>query len=495
MLRPDPPEADLPLFSKPRTGPVHRRRDPRPDELSLGYFMPDEPPFYTQMVGITQKDRLSHFYVVGSTGTGKTKFLEYLIRQDIDNGNGFGIVDAHGDLIEDIKAYLSFLCGVPSGKYPPERVVLIDPFDPEYTVCLNPLERIDGILPAVIAAEVVAAFKKIWADAWGNRMEDLLRNSLIALIENDLTLIELPLFIADIRVRRRILARVVHPICQQYFQKFNDLRPQTQDEWAESTLNKVQALLSDDRVRHIFSARKSTVDFREVIDTKKILLVKLDRGRLHGSADLLGSLILAKIQAAAFSRTDIPKLERVPFYLYIDEFQNFATENFIQTLAEARKYGLPLTLAHQNLIQLPATLRASVISNCRLQAYFRISRDDANILAKESFASIYEEPVGWDFYIRSLQELEPRKFIVKNKNGGGVRKLRTFLVETIPEYLQRSDALKGIMGVKQFVAKATAGVKIGEPYLRRRSDVEKEASLRREALLSGEEPESFRERK
>lgn len=477
---------DLPLALEEKELVV-RSREPEADELALGFAdgkdeTENRP--VRQLKGVSQLLRSTHFYVVGASGTGKTKFLESLAHQDMKRSEGFGVIDAHGDLTEDLKGYL-YLLHKDEPEFLKENVVLVDPFNETHTVCFNPLERTGNISPSGIAGELVEAFKKIWADAWGARMEDLLKNSLIALVENNLTLAELPLFLSDPYVRRKILAKATHPTCRQYFERFNSLRSSIQEEWAESTLNKVNAFLSDDAVRQIFLSAKSTFSLRDVMDNRKILLVKLDRGRLKGAADLLGSLLLGKIQMAAFSRTDILQSERVPFYLYIDEFQSFATESFIQTLAEARKYRLSLVLAHQNLAQLPAALRASVLTNCGLQAYFRISRADAEVLAKESLASIYSEPPGWEGYIRSLQELPHRACVLKNKTEGGVIAVRTLDLPAPYEMAETDER-----GFAEEVAKAD----IGGAHLRTREEAEAEYRARRDELLSAEDegPKSFR---
>jgi hypothetical protein len=316
----------------------------------------------------------------------------------------------------------------------------------------NPLEKLERVSSAEIAAELVEAFKKIWIDSWGARMEDLLRNTLIALIEAELTLDNLPRFLIDEDFRGNVLERVTHPIAKRYFQRFNALSPKTREEWMESTLNKVNAFLSDDRIREIFSYQKSSFNLREIMDNKKILLIKLDRGRLKENGDLLGSLLMTKIRMTAFSRSDIPKEQRTPFYLYIDEFQNFATEEFIDTLSEARKYGLVLILAHQNLPQLPKNLQDSILTNCGIQCYFRVSRRDAEILAKEAFETTglevkavklsreysdydwftYSEE--WEKYIQELENLPNRCFYAKHKIEGGVLPLRT--ADVLPAYEQ-----------------------------------------------------------
>ncbi|OYV25611.1 MAG: hypothetical protein B7W98_03765, partial [Parcubacteria group bacterium 20-58-5] len=222
------------------------------------------------------------------------------------------------------------------------------------------------------------------------RTDEIFRNTLIVLIENNLTIAEFSLVLRDAEIRKRLLANVKNEICREFFnEQYGAWNAKTKTEWTAPILNKVGALLSDDRVREIFVSRESSFNLRRIMDEGKIILVKLDKGRLKGASELLGSLLLSKIQMAAFSRTDVRMSERRQFYLYIDEFQNFATESFRNTLDEAAKYKLSLVLAHQNLSQLPSELRASVLTNCGLQAYFRVARLDAELLAKEAFAGVY----------------------------------------------------------------------------------------------------------
>lgn len=456
-----------------------KSRDPLPHERALGFMLDEDGTEHLK--GILNEDRDTHFYIVGASGSGKTKFMDSIIKQDILCGVGFGVIDPHSDLTENIKGHLYRF---KDAEFLRNRVIVIDPTDKERTVCFNPLEKMDGVPIAAIANEVVDSFRKIWGESWGPRLEDLFKNSLIALIENDLTLAELPLFMTNAEVREKVLSKVEHPTCREYFERFNSLHPKERGERMESTLNKVDTFLLDYRVRDIFLSSKSSFNMREAMDNGKILLVKLDTGQLKSSGSLLGSLLLAKIQATAFTRTDTPQSERVPFYLFIDEFQNFATENFISTLAEARKYRLALTLAHQNLAQLPSSLRASILSNCGLQAYFRISRADADILAKESLAAIYEKPVGWEAYIQSLQELPRRTCVVKNKIGGGVIKIET--TENPPPYEKRGMPERDFM-------KAVREADIGSAYLRSREAVRKEYQVRHDELTKQHEYESFRE--
>jgi hypothetical protein len=331
------------------------------------------------------------------------------------------------------------------------------------------------VAPSEQAAELVLIFKKIWYDAWGARMEDILKNTLVALIENGRTLADLTLILTDESARAKLTANLKNETCREFFVKYNGWTNGTRSEWTESTLNKVNAFLSDERIRQIFLSPKSSFNLREIIDDGKILLVKLDKGRLKGSSDLLGSLILSKIQMAAFSRTDIAERERRPFYLYIDEFQNFATESFVDILAEARKYKLSLIIAHQNLAQLPDKLRASILGNCGLQAYFRISRLDAELLAKESFAGLYAEPPGWEGYIQQLQGLPQRVCLVKNKIEGGIVIIST---PDVPEYAASPAELETI----------------GRHYLRDREEIEEGHRKTRATLAEGER-DVFRESK
>ena len=209
------------------------------DILNLGWHL-SETKGELEVAKIRQEDRKTHFYVVGASGTGKSKFLEFLIRQDIEMGNGFGIIDPHGDLVEDVKAYLAF--ALPEDELE-ERIVLVEPSNEKYTIAFNPLEKVEGSSSAEIAAELVEAFKKIWWDSWGARMEDLLRNTLIALIEAGKTLADLPPLLMDEDFRINVLEEVKHPVTQNYFKRFNTLAPKTRDEWIESTLNKVNAFL------------------------------------------------------------------------------------------------------------------------------------------------------------------------------------------------------------------------------------------------------------
>lgn len=410
-----------------------------PGTLDLGWRYSENRNEF-QMAKVGYGDRATHMYVIGATGSGKTKFLEFLIQQDIKERNGFAVIDPHGDLVEDIKG---FLANAYDENELAERVVLIDPTDKEFTVTFNPLEQLPGMTVAEEVNELISSFRKIWSDSWGARMEDLMRNSMIALGEAGYTLVDLPVFLSRRAFREIVMKKVTHPVAREYFTRFEAMTDRAQVTWTEPVMNKVNALLSDDRIRQMFSAPQSSFSVRGIIDSKSILLIKLDKGKLKDAADLLGSLLMSKIQMAAFSRGDLPQRKRTPFYLYIDEFQNFATESFAIILSEARKYGLSLIMAHQTLAQIPDELRSLILGNAGLQVFFRINRQDAALLAKESFTySGYEvkayrsmNPVYWSYSeewekkTEELQNLQPRFCYVKHKVRGGLILIQTADIE------------------------------------------------------------------
>jgi type IV secretory pathway VirB4 component len=440
---------------------------------------------------LAEADRATHLYVIGASGQGKSRFLEFLIAQDLGR-HGFGVIDPHGDLTDSIKGHL---LGRPDLH---ERVIVIDPEDPGETVTFNPLEQLPGISPAEQALELVAVFKKLWQDSWGARMEDLLKNSLVCLIENNLTLLELPLFLTNDQFREQILKRVRHPIAQQYFKEhFSKLSEKTRHEWIESTLNKVDTFLFDDRIRDMLSCPTSSFNIREIMDREMIWLVKLSKNRLKDNADLLGALLIAKLQMAALSRAELPEAERIPFYLYVDEFQHFATDTFVEILSEARKYGLRLILAHQTLSQLHETsgLEAAILGNTGIQVYFRVSRSDAEILAKEAFATSGLEPKHyrkasetfepefytyseeWEEQIGKLTTLKRRTCYAKHKGEGGV-----ILLE-VPDVESKAGGGK------------RRGQNLGARYRRSREELQRAYAERRKQLNLDEaddEPKSFK---
>lgn len=467
------------LREQPDETPIVRHRLPNPDELVLGYaYGEDEEtgrPLW-QLKAISQELRKAHCYIIGGTRVGKSKFIESLILQDIEGGKPFCLIDPHVDLFDAIKTYF---VARGDAEYLKRNVLLIDPTDPEQTVTFNPLELTDDTSPIELANELIYVFKKLWGEkAWGNRMEDIMRWSMVALAERGLTLYELPPLLTDYAFRERVMGNVKDEQCRFFFeQRLGAQTRKTQNEWTESTLNKVSALLSDWRVRHLFLSQKSSFNIRrDFFDEGKTVLVRLDRGRLKGSADLLGALLVAKIQLAALSRSDVPEEDREPRYLYIDEVHNFATDSFAQILSETAKYGLFLTIAHQYRSQLDKSLREAAVSNCGIQVCFRLNRADSSELSKETMTSIFTSPPGWEDYTQRLQMLEPQWCYVKNTTDGGVVEINTIEVE---------ETHKVVGLTKEEMRTRVKVSPIGASYLRPRSGIEEEYQ-KRKALLSAD---------
>lgn len=429
-----------------------------PDTFNLGWYYSNDKNQY-QMAKISNEDRNSHFYVVGGTGVGKSKFLQYLVMQDIFEGRGVGVIDPHGDLIEDLKGLLAVGYASNKGddltKALSDNIILIDPTDPKYTVSFNPLESLPGISSAEQANELVSSFKKIWADSWGVRMEDLMRNSLIALCEAGLTLADLSTFLTTRGFRELALNKVENHITREYFERFNTLTDRSAIPWIEPIMNKIGAVFADERIRAMFSSAKSTFNMRAAMDEGKTVLIKLDKGRLKDSANLLGALLVAKIQMAAFSRSDVEPKKRTPFYLYVDEFQNFASDSFSSILSESRKYGLYVTAAHQTLSQISSEVRSSILGCSGIQVYFRLSREDASALSKEAF----HYAGNWEDGISELQNLPLRVCYVKNKIQGGLIQINSVPIDSPWELLEvKEDSFREYMerlpfGMKYLVSR------------------------------------------
>lgn len=445
---------------KPDKQPPKFRNENIPDALDIGLHF-SEAKNEVQVAKVSEQDRATHLYVIGASGSGKTKLLEGLIRQDIHKGNGFCVIDPHGDLIRDVIDYI--VCRHGDDPAVLDRVIIIDPTDPKYSVAFNPLEVLPGISAAEQAEELLCCFRKIWSDSWGVRMESLLRNSLIALGEAGLTLCELVPFLTRRAYREVALEKVDNPTAIEYFRRFDSLTSRGQITWVEPVLNKIDAFLADERMRHMFSSPKSTFNLREAMDAEKHILIKLDKGTLKGASDLLGSLLMAKIQMAAFSRSSLRKGQRVPFYLYVDEFQNFATESFKIVISEARKYGLSLVMANQSLSQIPDDLKSLILGSAGIQVYFRVNRQDAQTLAKEAFS--YSG--NWERDIEELQHLRPRNFYLKHKIQGGVARLQTLDVKAVFDGtgVERSDLPP-----------------LGMKYMLQREDLIAQASQRQRAI-------------
>jgi type IV secretory system conjugative DNA transfer VirD4/TraG family protein/uncharacterized protein DUF87 len=415
----------------------HEKQEIIKDALLIGEANHLYQPKRKEGIYISVSDRLRHLYILGATGTGKSKLLEFLIRQDILSGRGLCFIDPHGDLYQNI---LDFLAGYCSEDNNPEmtekiskRLVLIDPACKEWVMGFNPLEAI-GVNPYTQALEFMGILKKLWSDAyWGPRMEELMRNTMVTLCLHGYTLLEAKTLLTDPLFRGRLVADLPEGEVKEYWlYRYNQLSDRMQNTYREPILNRLSVFLSDPSIRIMVGQKESTINFRQIMDQGKWLLVNLSKGRLKSNAHLLGAFLVAKLQLSALSRVDVDEEKRFPFFLFVDEFQNFMSEDFETILSEARKYGLGLTLVHQNMDQLGRQLRAAILGNTLTQVFFRISNQDATALAAE--IGQREKPI----IQRRLVNLNQREAYIKKK-GEQARVMKSLYVS--PPKGTRKNAL------------------------------------------------------
>ena len=332
--------------------------------------------------GIKIDDRRRHFYVVGKTGMGKTLMLKNMAVQDIQSGKGIGFVDPHGEAAEELLEF------VPSSRV--NDVIYLNPADLDYPVAFNIMEKVDLEHRHLVASGLMGVFKKIWPDVWSARMEYILNNCILALLEYPgSTLLGVNRMLADAEYRKKVVDRATDPVVKAFW--INEFARYTQRYEVEATAaiqNKVGQFISNPLIRNIIGQVKSSIDMRKAMDERKILILNLSKGRIgEDNSRLLGALLITKLQLAAMSRVDIPEEERKDFFLYVDEFQNFATDSFANILSEARKYRLALILGHQYVGQLTDgrdfTVRDAVFGNVGTIVTFRIGAEDAEFLEKE----------------------------------------------------------------------------------------------------------------
>ncbi|MFA4998695.1 MAG: type IV secretion system DNA-binding domain-containing protein [Candidatus Paceibacterota bacterium] len=336
--------------------------------------------------GIKIDDRRRHVYVIGKTGMGKTNMVENMAIQDIQAGRGVGFIDPHGEAAENI---LDF---IPADRV--NDVVYFNPADIENPVAFNVMEQIDPEHRHLVAAGLMGVFKKIWPDVWSARMEYILNNTILALLEYpNSTLLGVNRMLSDIEFRRKVVDKVTDPMVKSFWtQEFAKYTQRLEVEATAAIQNKVGQFISNPLIRNIIGQVKSTVDMREIMDGGKILIANISKGRIgEDNSRLLGALVITKLQLAAMSRVDTPEEKRRDFYLYVDEFQNFATESFCNILSEARKYRLDLTLGNQYIAQLDemtasgrsTQVRDAVFGNVGTMICFRVGAEDAEFLEKE----------------------------------------------------------------------------------------------------------------
>jgi hypothetical protein len=376
---------------------------------------------------LSEHERSSHVYVIGSTGAGKSKALASWAVHELTEGYGFGIIDPHGDLVADVLAH--------AVAFPLIRLV---EFGADEMVTLNPLEPLVGVDVFTQTLELVDVFRKVWelSDAATPRLLEILRNAIWTLIDAGQTLLELEPLLTSAEFRTRALAHVTHEGVARFWRdRFERWPRREQALYVESTLNKASSFTADPRLRLMLGAKRSTLDLRGIMDRGEILLADLSKGVLRTNTNLIGALLLSRLQMAAVSRLTAAPSGRPPWTLYVDEFQNYATDSFAELLSEARKMGLRLVLAHQSLAQLPERLRAIVLANARNLVVFRIDRVDAELLARyvgrvDTYAikhydprRVQFEPLAeqWERQTRELAELPLRTAILRTKGQAPIR--------------------------------------------------------------------------
>jgi len=332
--------------------------------------------------GIKTDDRRRHFYCIGKTGMGKSNLMENMAIQDIQAGRGIAYVDPHGEGAEKL---LDFI--------PAERindVVFFNPADLDYPIAFNVMEKVDFRYRHLVAGGLMGVFKKVWPDVWSARMEYILNNAILALLEYpDATLLGVNRMLADPEYREKVVSKITDPIVKAFWTvEFAKYSQRYEQEATAAIQNKVGQFISNPLIRNLIGQIKSTIDMREIMDTQKIFIMDLSKGRIgEDNSRLLGALLITKLQLSAMSRVDIPEDDRKDFYLYVDEFQNFATESFTNILSEARKYRLNIILGHQYIGQLAmdnsTKMRDAVFGNVGTLAVFRVGAEDAEFLERE----------------------------------------------------------------------------------------------------------------
>jgi len=331
-----------------------------------------------QRFGISKEDQRQHMYIIGKTGSGKTTLLRNMIVQHLALGHGVGLIDPHGDLAEEVLNHI-----------PPHRadhLVYFNPGDIEYPIAFNLLANVAPDDRHLVASGIVSAFKGIWRESWGPRMEYILYNSVAALLDcNNVSLLGVNRMLTDAQYRAWVIRQIKDPFIRSFWaEEYTSYDLRFQREAIAPIQNKLGQFLFNPVIRNILGQVKSKVSVSFVMNNGRLFIANLSKGRLgHDKANLLGCLLTTQFQLAAMARSTLPEADRHDFYLVIDEFQNFSTDAFASILAEARKYRLCLILSHQYVDQLSLPVRQAVFGNAGTLIVLRIGYPDAQIIAAE----------------------------------------------------------------------------------------------------------------
>lgn len=353
-------------------------RYPHEHEADVVYFGKTNFRNQLRKFGLKTDDRRRHVYVIGKTGMGKTTLLENMILADIYAGHGCCYVDPHGDVAEKLVDF------IPSWRI--NDVVYFNPSDVDSPIGFNILEAVDASMKHLVASSLMSVFKKIWENVWSARMEYILNNTILALLDTPgSTLLGVNRMLSDKAYRLDIVKNIQDPIVKQFWvQEFAAYDAKFATEAVAPIQNKIGQFISSSIIRNIVAQAKSTINLREIMDNQKILIINLSKGRVGEDAmRLLGGMLITKLQISAMERVNVPEAEREDFYLYVDEFQNFAVESFASILSEARKYRLNLIMAHQYIMQLSEEVRDAVFGNVGTIITFRVGSPDAVFMENE----------------------------------------------------------------------------------------------------------------
>lgn len=366
-LAPPPPEL-----------PIYRRVDPK-ETVFFGrtnYVAALEEKRF--IFGIKRPDRRRHMYIIGKSGVGKSKFLELMIRQDIAHGHGLCLIDPHGDVIEEILKFI-----------PEERIrdtVVIDPSDIDWPISFNPLANVNPELKHQVAQGLIEVMGRQFGANWTPRLEHVLRFTLLALLDFPMASIRgMISMLTDRKYRQKAVEYIEDEMVKRFWAiEFADWSEKFDTEAIIPLVNKLGQLLANPYLRYIFGQKENKIDLEEIMNTKKILLINLSKGKLgEENSSFFGSMLITKLKQAGMARAAMPEEEREDFYLYVDEFHNLVTTTFESLFTESRKYGLALTVAHQYLAQLLAQVKATVLGNVGTIVVFRVGGEDAQSLEAE----------------------------------------------------------------------------------------------------------------
>ncbi|PWU23366.1 hypothetical protein C5B42_03200 [Candidatus Cerribacteria bacterium 'Amazon FNV 2010 28 9'] len=355
------------------------------ERINVNFFAQAEFKNQNQVFGIKRADRRRHMYVIGKSGTGKSTMLANMIIHDLKHGEGIAVIDPHGDLIETVLNY------IPKGRI--NDVIVFDPADPHAVVKMNLFEGGSLVHRELIASGIVSIFQKMYGPvSWGPRLEYILRNTLLTLLSEHAKLEDILRMLTDVKFRARVIENLQDPVLKNFWvAEFNTMQDRQRNEAIAPILNKVGQFVTSPLIRNVVNTQTSSFNIEEVMDQGKILLVNVSQGKLgEDNASLLGALMITKIQLAAMNRVYMDEEKRRDFYLYIDEFQNFATTSFVKILSEARKYRLNLILANQYMDQIPDDVKAAIFGNAGSIISFILGAGDAEWMKKE-FGNKYSD--------------------------------------------------------------------------------------------------------